>query len=230
MFVYIYVYIYIYIYVYTFTYIYVYIFTCVCTYIHVYIFTCVCTYVHVCIWIYKCVYIHGHVRVLILQGAFEYQAPLQHTPAHYNTIQPIGCLRILASSKLQVSFADYSLFSRALLQKNPVIFPCMVMSVASHTRLLKMIGLFCRIQSLLQGSFAKETYKFPIYILVSAKSPCLNLCECSVFVYMCIYIYIYMCIYMYIYIFIYIFIYIYIYINLYTYMFIYIYIHIYVYI
>ena len=28
------------------------------------------------------------------------------------------------------------------------------------SRLLKMIGLFCRISSVLQGSFAKETYNF----------------------------------------------------------------------
>jgi len=30
--------------------------------------------------------------------------------------------------------------------------------VASISKLLKIIGLFCRIWSLLQGSFAKETY------------------------------------------------------------------------
>jgi len=32
--------------------------------------------------------------------------------------------------------------------------------VATISRLLRMIGLFCRISSLLQGSFAKETYDF----------------------------------------------------------------------
>jgi len=32
--------------------------------------------------------------------------------------------------------------------------------VATIGRLLKIIGLFCRITSLLQGSFAKETYNF----------------------------------------------------------------------
>ena len=35
-----------------------------------------------------------------------------------------------------------------------------VYGVAPISRLLKIIGLFCRIQSLLQGSFAKETYDF----------------------------------------------------------------------
>ena len=32
--------------------------------------------------------------------------------------------------------------------------------VATVSRLLKIIGLFCRIQPLLQGSFVKETYNF----------------------------------------------------------------------
>jgi len=32
--------------------------------------------------------------------------------------------------------------------------------VATSSRLLKIIGLFCRISSLLKGSFAKETYNF----------------------------------------------------------------------
>jgi len=32
--------------------------------------------------------------------------------------------------------------------------------VATISRLLKIIGLFCRISSLLQGSFAKKTYNF----------------------------------------------------------------------
>jgi len=35
-----------------------------------------------------------------------------------------------------------------------------VHGVASMSRLLKIIGIFCRIMSLLQGSFAKETYNF----------------------------------------------------------------------
>jgi len=33
-------------------------------------------------------------------------------------------------------------------------------AVPTISRLLEIIGLFCRIQSLLWGSFAKETYNF----------------------------------------------------------------------
>ena len=35
-----------------------------------------------------------------------------------------------------------------------------IYGVATTSRLLKTVGLFCRISSLLQGSFAKETYNF----------------------------------------------------------------------
>ena len=35
-----------------------------------------------------------------------------------------------------------------------------IYGVATISRLLKTIGLFCRIESVLQGSFAKQTYHF----------------------------------------------------------------------
>jgi len=39
--------------------------------------------------------------------------------------------------------------------------PCLhAISVATISRLFEMIGLFCRISPLFQGSFAKETYNF----------------------------------------------------------------------
>jgi len=64
--------------------------------------------------------------------------------------------------------------------------------VATISRLLKITGLFCRISSLLQGSFAKETYNFkehtsrshpipPMYILLYI-SPCEMAAVISLFV------------------------------------------------
>ena len=38
--------------------------------------------------------------------------------------------------------------------------PLFVYGMATVSRIDKIIGLFCRILSLLQGSFAKETYNF----------------------------------------------------------------------
>ena len=64
---------------------------------------------------------------------------MQHTATHCNTLQhtaksvvkscspllkgplDMGWLRLVGSFKLQVSFAEYSLFYRALLQKRPII-------------------------------------------------------------------------------------------------------------
>jgi len=62
-----------------------------------------------------------------------------------------------------VSFAEYRLFYRALLQKRPrdvyrVYYTCC--GVAMISTLLQITGLFCRVSFLLLvlGSFAKETY------------------------------------------------------------------------
>ena len=84
----------------------------------------------------------------------------------------MGWLRLVGSLKLWVFFAGYRLFYRALLQRRPVILrsqKCTVYTtimsiyhygVATISRLLKIKGLFCRISSVLWGSFAKETCDF----------------------------------------------------------------------
>ena len=90
--------------------------------------------------------------------------------------------RIVINSRikdLQVSFAEYRLFYRALLQRRLVILRTLLIIAAPYLRIvfnsrikglltkvlakaetisrLLNLCLFCRIQSLLQGSFAKET-------------------------------------------------------------------------
>ena len=97
----------------------------------------------------------------------------------------MGWLWLVGSIKLYVSFAEYSLFYRTLLQKRPIILSILLTEatpqcilrpsssreqvelqrsqecgVATISTLLKNIGPFCRISSLLQGSFAKEDYNF----------------------------------------------------------------------
>ena len=71
--------------------------------------------------------------------------------------------------------------------------------VSTMSRLLKIISLFCRIQSLLQDSFAKETYNFEeltnrshpianvrlVHICIHGYARHANIC-----VYTCIYVYI----------------------------------------
>jgi len=57
-------------------------------------------------------------------------------------------------SHVRMSHATYSHICMSHLRMSHVTF-----GVATISRLLKIIGLFCRISYLFQGSFAKETYK-----------------------------------------------------------------------
>jgi len=100
--------------------------------------------------------------------------------------------------------------------------------VATISRLLTIIGLFCRISSLLYGSFAKETYNFKepttrSHLILSACSCHTHMCmhknaRTFLFIGMCIFI----CNYTHAYIVRYIYTYVHVYIHIYVYTFIYI--------
>ena len=73
-----------------------------------------------------------------------------------------GVAAIVGSLKLKVSFAEYRLFYRALLQKRPIMLRSLLIvatpyinirGVHSFETTAKIRSLFCRISSLLQGSF-----------------------------------------------------------------------------
>ena len=62
-------------------------------------------------------------------------------------VMRMGWLRVVGSLKLQLSFAEYSLFYKALLQKRPIILRSLLIEatpygVALISRLLKIIKLF----------------------------------------------------------------------------------------
>jgi len=87
-----------------------------------------------------------------------------------------GACASVGSLKLWVSFAEYRLFCRVVLAeetydfKEPtnrshheycrVFAPVNEYEVVLVSRIDEIVGLFCRIASLLSGSFAKETYDF----------------------------------------------------------------------
>jgi len=64
----------------------------------------------------------------------------------------IGWLWSVGSIKLYVSFAEYHLFYRALLQNRPIILSILLTVATAYIIILillfEMIGLFCRISSL----------------------------------------------------------------------------------
>ena len=72
------------------------------------------------------------------------------TSFHLHTAQHIVSFEVPSFLK-RVSFTH---------DMTSMLFAYLTYGVATIRRLLKIIGLFCRILSLLQGSFAKETYNF----------------------------------------------------------------------
>jgi len=74
----------------------------------------------------------------------------------------MGWLRLIGSSKSQVSFAKEPYERDDIQQKRHMNLRSLLMwhGVATISRLLKIIRLFCRRSSLLQGSFAQETCTF----------------------------------------------------------------------
>ena len=118
--------------------------------------------------------------------------------------------------------------------------------VATMSRPLQIIGLFCRILFLFKGSFAKETYDFkeptdrshPIRAMrnvngaiMSARTRCSRvqqLREVHLYSALCVYvhIHIYICTYTYIFTFTYVYVHIHIYIYVHIHIYMYVYIHI----
>jgi len=74
----------------------------------------------------------------------------------------MGWLRLVGSLKLQVSFAEYSLFYRALLQQRPIIWRGLLIVATPSYVLCILLGVSHTSPSQLQVSFAKEPYKLCI--------------------------------------------------------------------
>ena len=128
----IYICIYIYLYICIYIYIYMYMYTCIYVYIHVYIYIYINTYIYKYIYTYIRMYINTQTNTnksynranTGLIKLPRIRAPPSSFIARYLNTQPrtdMGWLRLAGSFTLQVSFAEYSLFYRALLQKRPII-------------------------------------------------------------------------------------------------------------
>ena len=101
--------------------------------------------VHICIYIYICVYmrIHMYIYIYIHMYILIYKNIHMYIDAYIYI-----CIYIHVCVNLYSGICTY--------EKGRG----MTYGVATISRLLKMIGLFGRILSLLKGSFAKETYDF----------------------------------------------------------------------
>jgi len=79
----------------------------------------------------------------------------------------MGSLRLVGSSKLQVSFAEYRLFYRALLQKRHIILRSLLIVATPHEKKIDVC-------------FSRQLYRSLIYMLCCV---CVFLC---VFVCVCV--------------------------------------------
>jgi len=106
--------------------------------------TYVYTIYHICLYLS---YNHDPKRHICLYLSYN------HTPKTHKHIrmERMEWLRLVGSSKLQVSFAEYSLFNRALLQKRPNHTP----KTHKHIRMERMEWLRLVGSSKLQVSFAE---------------------------------------------------------------------------
>jgi len=89
---------------------------------------------------YVCIYVYIYIHIYI------YTYICTHTYVHIN-------IYICTYIYIHLYLYDVSKYIRICLHTYTY-------GVATISRLLRIMGLFCRIQSLLQGSFAKETYNF----------------------------------------------------------------------
>ena len=137
---------------------------------------------------------------------------LQHTPIHCNTYIAThsNTLQHIHRNTLQNTATHALQHTLPGTHCNTLQYTV----TAMISRLLKNIGLFCRIQSLLQGSFAKETYVFRepsnsrhhiVSDLLQYTPICIqtlrhNATHCITYIYTCICIHIYMYMYTYIHI------------------------------
>jgi len=97
-------------------YIHVYV-TYICIYIHVYMYIYMCIHIYELIHIYRCMYIYTYIFMSIYVHIYIGLCTRIYTYKHIC----MGWLRLVGSLKLQVSFEEYCVFYRALLQKRPIM-------------------------------------------------------------------------------------------------------------
>ena len=130
-------------------------------------------HIHVCCSVLQCVFRSFDILVCcsVLQWGL-YMLMLVHKPVHHSFDIQVCCSVLQWSLYMLVDPTRERRLHRSFRSGLCVYNKWLWYGVATISRLLKMIGLFCRISSLLQGSFAKETCNFkeptnrshPIYV------------------------------------------------------------------
>jgi len=177
---------------------YVYIYICLkytCIYVYIYStahVTCAVLYTHICIFTcYMCCALHAYVTcaVLYVTCAVLYTHMLHVlcftriyvSWKHKCIYTHIYTEYIFQARRMQYVYIHTYINIYVYIYTYTCKWTC-TYGVATISRLLKIIGLFCRISSLLQDSFAKETYQFeeptdrshPIWTYIPYEHTCLH--------------------------------------------------------
>ena len=98
--------------------------------------------IHVCIYVhtpYVCIYMFRYCRHTTFQRIHMYAQRIftcEYMYTHHMCAYiDMGWLRLVGSLKLQVSFAEYRLFYRALLQKRPMILRSLLIEATPYMHL-----------------------------------------------------------------------------------------------
>ena len=138
----------------------------------------------------------------------------------------MGWLRLVGSFKIKVSFAEYHLFYRVLLQKRPIISKRQLIVATPYAfRHAACVTQFKKQMGFNNGFLRKYPGQKMDGVLLDNGIISGNRAHHSVLD-VCIYMYMYICIYLYIYTYTYSYIHIYIYLCIIIYIYIYIYIYI----
>ena len=123
-------------------------------YIHIHVHTYTCPYVSqnilytLSMYTYTPthIYIHTHTYICPYVSQQLYTLSMYtYTPTHMflYIVSTMGWLRLVGSLKLQVSFAEYSLFYRALLQKRPETSRSLLMKATPYILYIIFSGCIC---------------------------------------------------------------------------------------
>jgi len=110
---------------------------CVCVCACVCVCVCVCVvHVHVCVCLSLYVYIHLYYKNTRICTFIHTDPPTYTLRTHtcFFVEHHMGWLRSVGSIKLHVSFAEYLLFYRALLQKRPIILSILLTKATPYPK------------------------------------------------------------------------------------------------
>jgi len=129
---------------------------CVCVCVSVCVFVCACACVCVCHCV--CVSLSTSVKHTQIQTHTHMYAFIPDYILKYKyRVMDIGWLHLVSSFKLCVSFAEYSNFCRALLQKRPIIWRSLLI-IATPLQLFKWSHVFFGVAALVGVGWRVRTF------------------------------------------------------------------------